>query len=160
MARRHAGADGSGDRGCRCGAGSRRRGLQAERLDMIALQQKKGDVIETGTPVSMAAQKDGTAKGLVDVGEATTLHGYLDPAHRADGTKIVAQFSKEPEADFTDWLFAKNDYYRGPNARPNLAALQSNSKTQKEAGLLNIDIDVAKYADLSLVDDTAKRRHL
>jgi sulfonate transport system substrate-binding protein len=98
---------------------------------------------------------------LVDFFEdvQTMLHWYLDPAHRQEGIKIVAQFTKQPETDFSDWLFTKNDYYRDPDARPNLTALQNNIKTQKEVGLLNIDIDVAKYADLSLVDEAAKRRH-
>jgi NitT/TauT family transport system substrate-binding protein len=98
---------------------------------------------------------------LVDFFEdmQTMLHWYLDPAHRAEGIGIVARFAKEPESDFSDWLFTKNDYYRDPDARPNLTALQNNIKTQKEVGLLNIDIDVAKYADLSLVDEAAKRRH-
>jgi sulfonate transport system substrate-binding protein len=98
---------------------------------------------------------------LVDFFEdvQTMLHWYLDPANRAEGIKIVSQFTKQPESDFSDWLFTKNDYYRDPDARPNLAALQNNIKTQKEVGLLNIDVDVAKYADLSLVDEAAKRRH-
>jgi sulfonate transport system substrate-binding protein len=96
---------------------------------------------------------------LVDFFEdvQTMLHWYLDPAHRDEGIHIVAQFTKQPETDFRDWLFTKNDYYRDPDARPNLTALQNNIKTQKEVGLLNIDIDVAKYADLSLVDEAAKR---
>ena len=176
-----------------------KRGLQPKRDYQIieiafpnmvaALEAKKVDMIEIGTPFSIAAQKDGKAKSLFDVGEAmgptqltlwaarapfiaahravlvdffedvqTMLHWYLDPAHRADGIKIVAQFTKEPESDFSDWLFTKNDYYRDPDARPNLTALQNNIKTQKSVGLLNIDIDVAKYADLSLVDEAAKRR--
>jgi NitT/TauT family transport system substrate-binding protein len=96
---------------------------------------------------------------LVDFFEdvQTMLHWYLDPAHRDEGIHIVAQFTKQPETDFRDWLFTKNDYYRDPDARPNLTALQNNIKTQREVGLLNIDIDVAKYADLSLVDEAAKR---
>jgi sulfonate transport system substrate-binding protein len=36
-------------------------------------------------------------------------------------------------------------------------ALQSNLNDQKALGFLKIDIDVAKYADLSLVDEAAKR---
>jgi NitT/TauT family transport system substrate-binding protein len=176
-----------------------KRGLQPKRDYQIieiefpnmvaALQQKKVDMIEIGTPFSVVAQKDGTAKSLFDVGQAmgptqltlwaarapfiaahravlvdffedvqTMLHWYLDPANRAEGIKIVAQFTKQPEADFSDWLFTKNDYYRDPDARPNLTALQNNIKTQKDVGLLNIDVDVAKYADLSLVDEAAKRR--
>jgi NitT/TauT family transport system substrate-binding protein len=177
-----------------------KRGLQPKRDYQIieiefpnmvsALEQKKVDMIEIGTPYSVVAQKNGTAKSLFDVGQAmgptqltlwaaresfiaahravlvdffedvqTMLHWYLDPANRAAGIKIVAQFTKQPESDFSDWLFTKNDYYRDPDARPNLTALQNNIKTQKEVGLLNIDIDVAKYADLSLVDEAAKRRH-
>jgi len=37
--------------------------------------------------------------------------------------------------------------------------MQNNIDTQRKLGLLNIDIDVKKYADLSLVDDAAKRKH-
>lgn len=157
---------------------------------VAALEAKKVDMIEIGTPFSILAQKEGKAKTLFDVGQAmgpteltlwaarapfiaahravlvdffedvqTMLHWYLNPANRAEAIKVVADFTKEPESDFSDWLFTKNDYYRDPDARPNLTALQNNIKTQKEVGLLNIDIDVAKYADLSLVDDAAKRRH-
>jgi NitT/TauT family transport system substrate-binding protein len=87
------------------------------------------------------------------------LHWHPDPAHRAEGIKIVAQSAKQPESYFCDWLFTKNDYYRDPDAQPNRTALQNNINTQKKVGLLNIDVDVAKYADLSLVDEAAKRCH-
>ena len=163
--------------------------IEIEFPNMVAaLEQKKVDMIEIGTPFSIVAQKQGKARTLFDVGQAmgptqltlwaarapfiaahraalvdffedvqTMLHWYLDPKNRAEGIRIVAGFTKSPEADFADWLFTKNDYYRDPDARPNLAALQSNIKTQKDLGLLNIDIDVAQYADLSLVDEAAKR---
>lgn len=165
--------------------------IEIEFPNMIAaLEQKKVDMIEIGTPYSVVADKGGKAKHLFDVGEAigptqltlwaarapfiaahrtvlvdffedveTMLHWYLDPKNRDEGIRIVSAFTKQPVADFSDWLFTKNDFYRDPNARPNLAALQSNIKSQKEVGLLNIDIDVAKYADLSLVDEAAKRLH-
>ena len=54
-------------------------------------------------------------------------------------------------------MFTKDDYYHDPDARPNLAALQSNLRDQKALDFLKIDIDAAKYADLSLVDEAAKR---
>lgn len=165
--------------------------IEIEFPNMVAaLEQKKVDLIQIGTPFSVVAAKQGKAHSLFDVGQAmgptqltlwaarvpfivahraalvdffedvqTMLHWYLDPKNRAEGIHIVSAFTKAPETDFADWLFTKNDYYRDPDARPNLAALQSNIKTQKEVGLLNIDIDVAKYADLSLVDEAAKRRH-
>ena len=156
---------------------------------VAALEGKKVDMIEIGTPFSIVAQKDGKAVSLFDVAQAmgptqltvwtaresfikahraalvdffedvqTMLHWYLDPKNRDEGIRIVAAFTKEPSADFADWLFTKSDYYRDPDARPNLTALQNNVDTQRKLGLLNIDIDVKKYADLSLVDEAAKRR--
>jgi NitT/TauT family transport system substrate-binding protein len=82
---------------------------------------------------------------------------YLDPKNHAEAVKILADFTKQPVSVYDDWVFTKKDYYRDPDARPNLAALQDNLKVQKELGLLNIDIDIAKYTDLSLVEDAAKR---
>ncbi len=164
--------------------------IEVEFPNMVsALEQKKVDLIEIGTPYSVVAARDGKARPLFDVGEAmgptqltlwaarapfiaahraalvdffedvqTMLHWYLDPKNREEGIRIVSAFTKQPPADFADWLFTKNDYYRDPDARPNMKALQNNLKTQKELGLLNIDIDVEKYADLSLVDEAAARR--
>lgn len=82
---------------------------------------------------------------------------FLDPANRAEALDIVARVTKQPVSAFADWVFTKDDYYHDPDARPNLQALQNNLKVQKDLGFLNIDIDVAKYADLSLVDEAAKR---
>jgi NitT/TauT family transport system substrate-binding protein len=164
--------------------------IEVEFPNMVsALEQKKVDLIEIGTPYSVVAARDGKARPLFDVGDAmgptqltlwaarapfiaahraalvdffedvqTMLHWYLDPKNREEGIRIVSAFTKQPPADFADWLFTKNDYYRDPDARPNMKALQNNLKTQKELGLLNIDIDVEKYADLSLVDEAAARR--
>ena len=71
--------------------------------------------------------------------------------------QIAAKFAKEPPEHFDHWLFTKEDIFRDPDNIPNLKALQSNLKTQKEAGFLNIDIDVTQFADLSLVEEAAKR---
>jgi len=87
--------------------------------------------------------------------ETRALHWYLDPKNHDEAVAIVAKFTKEPPEHFASWLFTKNDIYRDPDNRPNLAALQSNLKTQKEAGFLNVD--VAKYADTSIVDEVARR---
>jgi NitT/TauT family transport system substrate-binding protein len=82
---------------------------------------------------------------------------YLDPKNHAEAVKILADFTKQPASVYDDWVFTKKDYYRDPDAKPNLAALQDNLKVQKELGLLDIDIDIGKYTDLSLVEDAAKR---
>jgi NitT/TauT family transport system substrate-binding protein len=81
----------------------------------------------------------------------------LNPANRTAALALVSQVTKQPEANFADWLFTHDDYFHDPDARPNLKALQANLTVQKDLGFLKQDIDVAKYADLSLVDEAAKR---
>ncbi len=82
---------------------------------------------------------------------------YYDPKNRAEAIRILSNFTKQPPAAYEDWLFTKEDYYRNPDVIPNVKALQNNLNVQKELGLLNISIDVNRYADLSLVEDAAKR---
>ena len=99
---------------------------------------------------------------LVDFFEDTqiALRWFYDPKNRDAVLAILSDFTKEPATDFSPWLFVKGqDYYRDLDARPNLKALQNNINTQKQLGFLDIDIDVKKYSDLSLVDEAAKRRH-
>ena len=89
--------------------------------------------------------------------ETRALHWYLDPKNHAEAVAIAAKFNKNDPAHYDRWLFTKEDIYRDPDNRPNLAALQENLKTQKAAGFLAIDIEVANFADTSLVEDAAKR---
>lgn len=81
----------------------------------------------------------------------------LDPANRDAALKLVSSVTKKPAAEYASWLFTKDDYFHDPEVRPNLAALQSNLALQKKLGFLKIDLDVKQYADLSLVDEAAKR---
>jgi NitT/TauT family transport system substrate-binding protein len=85
------------------------------------------------------------------------LHWYYDPANRGEALAMIAALTKEPAESFAQWVFTKDDYYRDPEARPNLAALQRNLDLQKELGFLKISIHVNDYADLSLVDEAAQR---
>ena len=87
------------------------------------------------------------------------LHWFYDPKNREQAIKIVADFTKKPPSEYSDWLFTHKDNYRNINALPNLTALQNNLNVQKELGFLNIPIDVKKYADISLVTEAAKRVH-
>ena len=67
-------------------------------------------------------------------------------------------FNKQPADYYDAWLFKPGaDYYRDPNAVPDLDALQSNVATQVEFGFLKSDLDIRQYADLSLIKDAAKR---
>src|SRR5579863_2758429 len=96
---------------------------------------------------------------LVDYFEDETraLHWYLDPKNHDAAVAIAAKFTKSPPDHFARWLFTHDDVYRNPDNIPDLKALQANLKTQKDAGFLNIDIDVAEFADLSIVEEAAKR---
>jgi sulfonate transport system substrate-binding protein len=85
------------------------------------------------------------------------MRWFQDPANRAEATRLVAHFTREPESDFAGWLLTRNDNFRDPDLRPKLAALQRNLDLQKEVGLLKIAVDVAAQSDLSLVDEASQR---
>ena len=82
---------------------------------------------------------------------------YEDPANHDEAVKIIAQFTKQPPERFASWVFTKKDDYRDPNGLPDLDAMQHNLDTEKDLGFLKTKIDVKKYADLSLIEEAAKR---
>jgi len=83
-------------------------------------------------------------------------HWYFDPANHQAAIAVVAKVTKQPP-EALDWVFTTRDFYRNPNGRPDLKAVAANLRMEKELGYLKTDIDVAKYADLSLVDEASKR---
>jgi sulfonate transport system substrate-binding protein len=85
------------------------------------------------------------------------LRYFYDPAHREAAIRLVADVTKQKPELYAGWLFTGKDYYRNPDALPNLDTLQANVATQRELGFLKSDLDVKRYADLSLVKDAAKR---
>jgi NitT/TauT family transport system substrate-binding protein len=86
------------------------------------------------------------------------LHFFTDPAHHSEAVAIVAGFNKQPAENYDSWLFKPGaDYYRDPNAAPDLGALQSNIRTQVKFGFLKADLDIRQYTDLSLIEEAAKR---
>ena len=95
---------------------------------------------------------------LVDFLEDTirAIRWYTDPKNHDEATAIVARLIKVPP-ERVAWAFGPRDQFRDPNGMPNMKALQSNLQEQKAVGLLKGDIDVAKFADLSLVQEAAKR---
>jgi sulfonate transport system substrate-binding protein len=79
-------------------------------------------------------------------------HWFLDPAHRAEAIEIAANFQKVPPAAFQSWLFTPNkDFYRDPNAMPDIDAVTRNIHAQHELGLIKADLDAKAYSDLSLL---------
>ncbi len=81
---------------------------------------------------------------------------FSDPANHKEAVAIVSGLMKAPPERF-DWVFTKRDQYRDPKGIPNLKALQANLDQQRDVGLLDARIDVGKYADLSIVEEAAKR---
>lgn len=96
---------------------------------------------------------------LVDYFEDTgrALRWILDPANRPAALKLVADFTKQPELVFADWIFTKGDDFHAPDSRPDVDAMQRNIDIQKKLGLLKADIDVKAYTDLSMVDEASAR---
>jgi sulfonate transport system substrate-binding protein len=95
---------------------------------------------------------------LVDFLEDTirAVRWYIDPKNHDEAVAIVARLVKLPP-ERVDWAFGSRDQFRDPDCMPNLAALQNNLQQQKVTGFLNGDIDVKNYADLSMVEEAAKR---
>ena len=81
---------------------------------------------------------------------------YLDPKNHAEVAAIGARLLKVPP-ERLDWLFSKQDYYRDPNGKPDLDALKKNVEMTKDLGFFNGSIDIGKHADLSIVEEAAKR---
>jgi NitT/TauT family transport system substrate-binding protein len=95
---------------------------------------------------------------LVDFFEDTLriTRWYLDPSHHDAVLEIAGRVTKRPPQSF-DWLFTKRDTYHDPNMLPNLDALQKNVALTHELGFVKSSFDVRAYADLSMVEEAAKR---
>jgi NitT/TauT family transport system substrate-binding protein len=96
---------------------------------------------------------------LVDFLEDTirVRRWFTDPANHAEMVRLVTELTKQPAEQYDSWLFTKRDYYRDPDDRPNLGALQQNLDALDETGLIPGKIDVAAHSDLSLVAEAAAR---
>src|SRR5262249_55818147 len=81
---------------------------------------------------------------------------YLDPKNHDEVAQIASKLLKIPPERF-GWLFTKKDYYRDPDMMPDLVALQRNVNTAVDLGIVRESADVKKHADLSLVQEAAKR---
>ena len=81
---------------------------------------------------------------------------YHDPKNKDEVAQIASRITKAPAAQF-GWLFTKQDTYRNPDLLPNIEALQRNVDTTRDLGFVKKKIDIAKYTDLSLVKEAAKR---
>src|SRR5262245_7515910 len=101
---------------------------------------------------------DKNRAAMVDFMEDTLriMRWYLDEKNHAAAAEIASRLTKQPPENF-GWLFTKQDYYRDPNMLPNLDALQKNVDMVRDLGFIKSSIDVKKHADLSIVEEAAKR---
>ncbi len=80
-----------------------------------------------------------------------------NPANREEAIGIAARLTKQPAESLDGYLFSANDSYLDPKLRPDLASLQKNIGVMRALGFIKDDVEVEKYADLSLVEEAAKR---
>jgi sulfonate transport system substrate-binding protein len=122
---------------------------------------KQGDQVGPSELLMWAARAPYIAANraaLVDLTEDSLrmLRWYADPANHAEAIEIVAKLTKQPP-EALDWVFTDRDYFRGPNGTPDVAAVAANLKMEKTLGYLKTDIDVPKYADLTISEEAVKR---
>ena len=109
------------------------------RTQMIVLVARKGLIDK---------HRDAMVDFLEDYIGATRR--LSDPAHREEAVQLIVDATKQPAELYKDWVFTKEDYYRDPQGLPDLEALQANVDLAKKLGYLHADLEIAKYADLSL----------
>jgi ABC-type nitrate/sulfonate/bicarbonate transport system substrate-binding protein len=85
------------------------------------------------------------------------LRWYWNPANHDAAIKAVTDFTKSSPELWASWLFTKGDLYHDPNGTPDLDALQRNIAATHELGFIPAALDPHQYAELSLVEEAAKR---
>jgi sulfonate transport system substrate-binding protein len=133
---------------------------QLRKIGRVLFTQQEG--VGTTQMIVWAVRKsfiDKNRAALVDFMEDVLriVHWYVDPANHKEAVAIAANITKRPEAAFDGWLFNNKDYYRDPDMIPNLDALQANVDMQKDLGFIKAGFDVKAHADLSIVEEAAKR---
>jgi sulfonate transport system substrate-binding protein len=81
---------------------------------------------------------------------------YIDPKNHKEAMEIAGRLTKQPPERY-DWLFTKRDAYHDPNMLPDLVALQKNVDMTRDLGFVRSSLDVEKHADLSMLEEAAKR---
>jgi NitT/TauT family transport system substrate-binding protein len=119
------------------------------------------DAIGVTQMIAWAARKpfiDKNRAAMIDFMEDTLriVRWYLDPKNHNEVMQIAARVTKQPPERF-DWVFTKKDAYRDPNMLPDLTALQRNVDMTRDLNFVRGTIDIKKHADLSLVEEAAKR---
>ncbi|HEX9462315.1 MAG TPA: ABC transporter substrate-binding protein [Alphaproteobacteria bacterium] len=148
------------------------------KVDMISLQpQFAHGFIETGEYIPLFTTKDAIGvsqivfwamradviaknrPALVDFFEdhIRAMRWFLDPRNHAQAVDIAAAALKAPR-ETLDYAFTKADFYRSPDARPMVDAVQRDVADAVELGVLKESLPIApNYVDLSLIEEAKKR---
>ncbi len=82
---------------------------------------------------------------------------FLDPKNREEALAITSDVTKLPK-DKLAFAFTKNDFYRSPDARPDLESVQKEIDESVKLGVLPKRVEIApRYVDLSLIEEAKKR---
>jgi sulfonate transport system substrate-binding protein len=81
-----------------------------------------------------------------------------DKANHAEAVSMVSEFTKIPPDKLDSWLFTERDFYRDPNARPDVAALQASIDQLYKEGSIKQSLNVREYIDISILE-AALTRH-
>jgi sulfonate transport system substrate-binding protein len=80
-----------------------------------------------------------------------------DSANRDQALKILSDLTKRPVKAYEEWAFTKKAYYYDPDGISDTQLLKKNIDDLKEMDILPTSLDVAKYTDMSLVQEAKKR---
>ncbi len=80
-----------------------------------------------------------------------------DPKNKDARAEIIAKVTKRPAKNYKSWAFTNLDNYREPHAMTNVARMQRNVNDLNKLGILEPTLDVAKYVDMSLAKEAARR---
>ena len=85
------------------------------------------------------------------------LRWFLDPKNREAALTLAAEVTKLPRENI-DYAFGDKDFYRSPDARPEIAPVQKEIDESVELGVLPKRIEISpKHVDLSLIEEARKR---
>lgn len=82
---------------------------------------------------------------------------FLDPKNRDAALTLAAEVTKLPKENI-EYAFGDKDFYRSPDARPEIAPVQKEIDESVELGVLPKRVEISpKYVDLSLIEEAKKR---
>jgi len=120
------------------------------------------DAVGPTQAVMWAVRGDAVAAhrpALVDFFEdhIRAVRWFLDPQNRDAALTIAATETKLPKEDL-GYAFTTSDFYRSPDARPEIETVQKQIDDAVELGVVPQRVVVApKYVDLSLIEEARKR---